>query len=124
MKWYSVDKLIQKYGKKVKDILLDFDFQSPILFFHLLLWTSIPAIFNINLPLDTIEGLVWGNELKLGYDKYPPIFPLFTELFYKIFGSQDWAFYLLSQLFVVSSFLIISFLMVIIYVESKKNLKG
>ncbi len=78
-----------------------------ILFFHLLLWTSIPAIFNINLPLDTIEGLVWGNELKLGYDKYPPIFPLFTELFYKIFGSQDWAFYLLSQLFVVSSFLII-----------------
>ncbi len=78
-----------------------------ILFSHLLLWTSIPAIFNTNLPLDTIEGLVWGNELRLGYDKYPPVFPIFTELFYKIFGNQDWAYYFLSQLFVVSSFLVI-----------------
>ncbi len=77
------------------------------LFSHLLLWTSIPTIFNTNLPLDTIEGLVWGNELRFGYDKYPPVFPLFTELFYKIFGNNDWAYYLLSQLFVVSSFLVI-----------------
>ncbi len=78
-----------------------------IISLHLLLWTIIPAVFNINLPLDTIEGLVWGNELRLGYDKYPPVFPLFTELFYKIFGNRDWSFYLLSQLFVVSSFLVI-----------------
>ncbi len=78
-----------------------------ILFLHLLLWTIIPTIFNTNLPLDTIEGLVWGNELKLGYEKYPPIFPLFTELFYLIFGNQDWAYYFLSQLFVVLSFLVI-----------------
>jgi len=78
-----------------------------LLFFHIILWTSIPAIFNVNLPLDTIEALVWGNELRLGYDKYPPIFPLFTELFYTFFGSQDWAYYLLSQLFVASTFLVI-----------------
>ena len=78
-----------------------------ILFFHLFLWTIIPSILNENLPLDTIEGLVWGNELRLGYDKYPPIFPLFTELFYKFFGNQDWAYYLLSQLFVISCFLVI-----------------
>lgn len=84
---------------------------NKILFFiltlHLILWTVIPASFNTNLPLDTIEALVWGNELKLGYDKYPPLFPLFTEFFYKIFGSQDWAYYLLSQIFVVSSFFIV-----------------
>ena len=78
-----------------------------ILISHLILWTAIPTIFNQNLPLDTIEGLVWGNELKLGYDKYPPIFPLFTELFYKFFGNQDWAYYLLSQLFVISSFIVV-----------------
>ena len=78
-----------------------------ILVSHIILWTIVPTIFNINLPLDTIEGLAWGNELKLGYDKYPPIFPLFTELFFKIFGNKDWAYYLLSQLFVVSSFLVI-----------------
>ena len=67
---------------------------------HVLLWTAIPAILNTNLSLDTIEVLTWGNELKLGYDKFPPIFPLFTELFYKIFGNQDWAYYFLSQIFV------------------------
>jgi hypothetical protein len=78
-----------------------------IIFTHLFLWTVIPSILNENLPLDTIEGLAWGNELKLGYDKYPPIFPLFTELFFKFFGNQDWVFYLLSQLFVVSCFLVL-----------------
>ena len=74
---------------------------------HVLLWTAIPAILNTNLSLDTIEVLTWGNELKLGYDKFPPIFPLFTELFYKIFGSQDWAYYLLSQLFVATCFVVV-----------------
>ncbi|MFL2887901.1 MAG: glycosyltransferase family 39 protein [Pelagibacteraceae bacterium] len=78
-----------------------------ILFLHLTLWTVIPSIINTNLPLDTIEALAWGNELKLGYDKYPPVFPLFTELFYKLFGNQDWSYYLLSQIFVTSSFLVV-----------------
>ena len=80
---------------------------AAFLFIHLLIWTFIPSLVNTNLPLDTIEALTWGNELQLGYDKYPPIFPLFTELFYLIFGNQDWAYYLLSQLFVVSAFFII-----------------
>ena len=74
---------------------------------HLVVWTLIPSISNNNLPLDTIEALAYGNELQLGYDKYPPLFPLFTEFFYQIFGNQDWAYYFLSQLFVVSSFIII-----------------
>ena len=82
-------------------------FLNYLLVFHIILWTSIPTIFNTNLPLDTIEALAWGNELKLGYDKYPPIFLLFTELFYKVFGNQDWAYYLLSQLFVVTCFLVV-----------------
>ena len=77
------------------------------LFIHLLIWTLIPSLVNTNLPLDTIEALAWGNELQLGYDKYPPLFPLFIELFYLIFGNQDWAYYFLSQLFVVTAFFII-----------------
>ena len=75
--------------------------------FHIFLWTAIPSILNSNLPLDTIEGLAWGNDLRLGYDKYPPVFPLFTELFFKIFGNQDWAYYLLSQLLIGSCFIIV-----------------
>ena len=56
-----------------------------LLFTHTILWTSIPATLNKNLPLDTIEALAWGNELSLGYDKYPPVFPLFTEFFFLLF---------------------------------------
>ena len=74
---------------------------------HLIIWTIIPSIFNENLPLDTIEGLAYGTELSLGYDKWPPILPLITELFYLIFGSSDWAYYLLSQIFVISSFFVV-----------------
>ena len=87
---------------------MDFNVKKILYLFlavHLILWTAIPSIVNNNLPLDTIEALAWGNELKLGYDKYPPIFPLFTELFFKIFGSQDWAYYFLSQLFIILTFL-------------------
>ncbi len=78
-----------------------------LIFFHIILWTVIPSFVNTNLPLDTIEALAWGNDLKLGYDKYPPIFPLFTELFFKFFGNQDWAYYFLSQIFITSSFFIV-----------------
>ena len=56
--------------KKAKQYLLFF------LLIHLIIWTLIPSISNNNLPLDTIEALTWGNELQLGYAKYPPIFPL------------------------------------------------
>ena len=31
----------------------------------------------------------------------------FVEIFYKIFGAQDWAYYLLSQIFVVISFFVV-----------------
>ena len=63
-------------------------FLSFFLLAHLIIWTLIPSISNNNLPLDTIEALAWGNELQLGYDKYPPIFPLFTEFFYLIFWKS------------------------------------
>jgi len=77
------------------------------LLIHLFIWTLVPSVINNNLPLDTIEALGWSNKLQLGYDKYPPIFPLFIELFYFIFGNKDWAYYLLSQIFVIASFFII-----------------
>ena len=82
-------------------------FLALFLFVHLVIWTLVPSISNINLPLDTIEALGWSAKLQLGYDKYPPLFPLFIEFFYLVFGNQDWAYYFLSQLFVVSSFYII-----------------
>ncbi|WP_440643102.1 glycosyltransferase family 39 protein [Candidatus Pelagibacter sp. HIMB123] len=71
---------------------------------HLIFWSLIPSITNHNLPLDTIEALAWGSNLDWGFNKHPPMSAFFPEVFYQIFGSQDWAYYLLSQIFVIISF--------------------
>ena len=72
---------------------------------HLVLWTTIPFVSNVNLPLDTIEALAWGSDLDWGFSKHPPFSAFAVEIFYFIFGSQDWAYYLLSQIFVIISFI-------------------
>ena len=74
---------------------------------HLIIWTLIPSISNNNLPLDTIEALAWGSDLNWGYNKHPPLSAWSVEVFYQIFGNQDWVYYFLSQLFVVTAFFII-----------------
>jgi len=74
---------------------------------HLILWTLAPSFTNKNLPLDTIEHLAWASNLDWGFDKHPPMVAVILELFYRIFGSQDWAYYFLSQIFVVISFYVV-----------------
>ncbi len=71
---------------------------------HLIIWTVVPTLTNTNLPLDTIEALAWGSNLDWGFNKHPPMSAFFSEVFYQIFGSQDWVYYLLSQMFVVIAF--------------------
>jgi len=71
---------------------------------HIIFWTLVPSITNQNLPLDTIEALAWGSNLDWGFNKHPPMSAFFSEVFFQIFGSQDWAYYLLSQIFVLISF--------------------
>ena len=74
---------------------------------HFFIWIAVPSFTNVNLPLDTIEALAWGSNLDWGYSKHPPLSAFASEVFYKIFGNQDWAYYMLSQLFVVFSFFIV-----------------
>ena len=71
---------------------------------HLIIWTLVPSLTNKNLPLDTIEALAWGSNLDWGFNKHPPMSAFFLEVFYKIFGPQDWVYYLLSQIFVLTAF--------------------
>jgi len=72
---------------------------------HLIIWTLVPSLTNYNLPLDTIEALAWGSNLEWGFNKHPPASAFFPEVFYQIFGAQDWAYYLLSQIFVCIAFI-------------------
>ena len=74
---------------------------------HLIMWTLVPSLTNNNLPLDTIEALAWGGNLDWGFNKHPPASAFFAEFFFLLFANKDWAYYLLSQIFVVFSFLII-----------------
>ncbi len=71
---------------------------------HLVIWTLVPSLTNKNLPLDTIEALAWGSNLDWGFSKHPPMSAFFSEVFFQVFGSQDWAYYVLSQIFVLIAF--------------------
>tara|TARA_B100002019_G_C21233633_1_gene581503 strand:- start:89 stop:1480 length:1392 start_codon:yes stop_codon:yes gene_type:complete len=71
---------------------------------HLIIWTLVPSLTNKNLPLDTIEALAWGSDLDWGFSKHPPMSAFFSEFFFILFGAQDWAYYLLSQISVLIAF--------------------
>ncbi len=89
---------------------------------HLLIWTLIPSITNENLPLDTIEALVWGNGLEWGNNKHPPLSIFFVELIYFFFKKNDFAYYLLSQIFILINFLYIYKLSKFFFTDKKTQI--
>ncbi len=88
-----------------KELVTNFFYK--FLLIHLFVWTLAPSLSNTNLPLDTIEALAWGSNLDWGFNKHPPLSAFAVKIFYQIFGSQDWAYYLLSQFFVILSFFVV-----------------
>ena len=90
------------------------------IFAHLLIWTLVPSLTNINLPLDTIEALAWGSNLDWGFNKHPPFSAFAVEFIFLIFGNEDWAYYFLSQIFGVISFAVIFKLSKEIFNDSTK----
>jgi hypothetical protein len=79
---------------------------AAFLAIHALVWTVLPALFFLNLPLDLIEALVYGREWQLGYDKLPPLPWWMVEATYRLFGP-DLFYYLLAQATVVSAFALV-----------------
>lgn len=57
-----------------------------------------------NLPLDSIEGTLWGHQLQWGYDKNPFLNGWLTALAVFLGGGSGWMIYLFSQICVVSCF--------------------
>jgi len=87
------------YKKKILNIFYIF------LTTHLVVWTIVPSLTNHNLPLDTIEALAWGSNLDWGFNKHPPMSAFVAGIFFYFFGAQDWAYYLLSQICIIISFI-------------------
>ncbi len=69
---------------------------------HLAAWTLVPAIVRDNLPLDSIEGTIWGHQLQWGYDKNPFMNGWLTALATYLDGQSGWMIYLFSQLSVAA----------------------
>jgi 4-amino-4-deoxy-L-arabinose transferase-like glycosyltransferase len=73
---------------------------------HGVLWTALPALFYVNLPLDLIEALVYGREWQLGYDKLPPLPWWLVEITHRLLGP-DLFFYALAQVTVIAAFALV-----------------
>jgi 4-amino-4-deoxy-L-arabinose transferase-like glycosyltransferase len=69
---------------------------------HAMLWTALPSLLYLNLPLDLIEALTYGREWQLGYDKLPPLPWWLVEITYRLIG-HDFAYYLLAQAAVIAA---------------------
>jgi 4-amino-4-deoxy-L-arabinose transferase-like glycosyltransferase len=77
---------------------------SLFIFLHVLCWTSMPFLVRYNLPLDAIEGTIWGHQLEWGYDKNPFLNGWLTALAIFLGGPTGWMIYLFSQLSVATCF--------------------
>jgi 4-amino-4-deoxy-L-arabinose transferase-like glycosyltransferase len=74
------------------------------IFLHVLLWTLVPALVRLNLPLDAMEGTTWGRQLEWGYDKNPFLNAWLTELAVMVGGKSGWMVYLFGQLSIALCF--------------------
>jgi hypothetical protein len=73
---------------------------------HLCVWTILPSIVFTNPFMDVIEGLSYGHQWKLGYDKHPPLAWWLVELTHELFRN-DKSFFLISQLAIVAALAIV-----------------
>ena len=79
---------------------------AAFLALHGAIWTALPALFFLNLPLDLIEALVYGREWQLGYDKLPPLPWWMVEATRRMFGP-DLFYYVLAQITVIAAFALV-----------------
>ncbi|KAF3997728.1 glycosyltransferase family 39 protein [Glaciimonas immobilis] len=82
---------------------LTFSFAGAVLI-HVVVWTLLPMLLQTNASLDMIEGLAWGREWQLGYEKDPPLFPWLIELITTWSDKKLWVSYLAGQLCIATVF--------------------
>lgn len=65
---------------------------------YCLAWTIVPAFAIANVPIDTLEGYMWGHEWQFGSYKHPPMTGWALEVLAVITQHADWASYLANEL--------------------------
>ena len=72
---------------------------------HLLVWSLIPFLLRINIPMDSIEASGWARNITWGYDKNPYWNPWIVRFFMEVFRYSDYGIYFGSQLSITIMFL-------------------
>ena len=75
-----------------------------ILISHCAIWILLPILTQPNVPLDSLEMIIWGQEWQLGYYKHPPLPAWMAEFASRLGGNTVWPTYLLSQLSTAACF--------------------
>jgi 4-amino-4-deoxy-L-arabinose transferase-like glycosyltransferase len=71
-----------------------------LILLQLVFWTLIPTLTRLSLPIDAIEGYVWGQHFDWGYDRNPWVNALLTHWAVNLGGKSGWLVYGFSQIFV------------------------
>lgn len=71
---------------------------------HVILWTVVPTILRHSLPMDALEGFVWGQSWQFGYDRNPWLNAWLTHIALVWGGYSGWMIYGFSQLSVALCF--------------------
>jgi 4-amino-4-deoxy-L-arabinose transferase-like glycosyltransferase len=74
------------------------------IFIHVTVWTFTPFLTRYTLPMDAMEGTIWGRQFELGYDKNPFLNGWLTAIAVQLGGTSGWTVYLFSQLSVAICF--------------------
>ncbi|CEG58481.1 glycosyltransferase family 39 protein [Legionella fallonii] len=72
---------------------------------HTLIWTIGPSLLRPTVPHDTLEGITWGLQWQLGYNKHPFVTAWLCAGITQLFGVTGWPVYLLAQLAVSITFI-------------------
>jgi 4-amino-4-deoxy-L-arabinose transferase-like glycosyltransferase len=71
---------------------------------QIVVWTLVPLLMHYSPPLDVVEGYLWAHEWVLSTYKHPALPSWVLEGARLLTGAVDWPPYLVSQLFVVTTF--------------------
>jgi hypothetical protein len=74
---------------------------------QIVLWSLAPAISHIAPPLDVMESYMWGREWVIATYKHPSMPGWMLELSYLLTGAYGWPAYIVSQLFIAASFILV-----------------
>ena len=72
-----------------------------------LMWVIVPASYYSSLHFDPAETLMWGSTFNWGNAKHPPMSGYMLYHFCRIFGFQNFAIFLCSQICVTIGFIYI-----------------